>query len=72
MGNAHAVRAGRHIGPGPVNSRSSVFGVVVMGSYMAEKLFFPAIVFAFGSGFFVGFVAAIYAAVTLFGTAAIG
>ena len=49
----------------------AVFGVAgCMSDYMLRKMFFPAVVFAFGGGFFVGFVTAVYAAVTLFGTAA--
>ena len=58
------------IGSRPSGSRSSLFRVAVMSDYMLRKMFFPAVVFAFGGGFFVGFVAAVYAAVTLFGTAA--
>ena len=41
-----------------------------MSDYMLRKMFFPAVVFAFGGGFFVGFVTAVYAAVTLFGSVA--
>jgi predicted membrane protein len=42
-----------------------------MSDYMLRKMFFPAVVFTFGGGFFIGFVVAVYAAVTLFGTVAI-
>ena len=71
MGNVNALRAGSSQCLGAVSRSGAVPGVDVMDDYIVRRMFFPALVFAFGSGFFLGFVTAVYAAISLFGTASI-